>query len=120
MAKRQKSIRDTYFAKSRDTDSSTSDNIISVHSPSTIQAQAWTLWKEQWVLQFKWIDYSASEGKIFCKICREKGGHSVYAKDGSKKFKVSVFTYHSRSNEHQRLAWACTSGEKTMKKTIFT
>jgi hypothetical protein len=40
MAKRQKSIRDTYFAKSRDTNSSTSDNIISVHSPSTIQAHA--------------------------------------------------------------------------------
>jgi hypothetical protein len=37
-----------------------------------------------------------------------------------KNFQVSVFTDHYRSNEHQRLAWACTSGEKTMEKTIFT
>ena len=40
MAKKQKSIRDAYFAKSRDTDSSTSDNNIFVHSPRA-------LWKEQ-------------------------------------------------------------------------
>jgi hypothetical protein len=40
-------------------------------------------------------------------------------KTDQKKFKISVFTYHSRSNEHQRLAWASTSGEKTMEKTIF-
>ena len=33
--------------------------------------------------------------------------------------KVSAFTDHSRSNEHQRLAWASTSGKKTMEKTIF-
>ena len=120
MTKRQKSIRDAYFTKSRDTDSSTSDNIISVHSPNTNQAQARALWKEQWALQFKWIDYSVFEGKIFCKICREKGGRSVYANDGSKNFKISAFTNHSRSNEHQRLAWACTSGEKTTEKIIFT
>ena len=116
MAKRQKSIQDANFTKSRDIDSSTSDNIVSVHSPSTTQAQ----WKEQWALQFKWIDYFASEGKIFCKICRKKGGRTVYAKDGSKNFKVSAFTDHSRSNEHQRLAWASTNGEKTMEKTILT
>ena len=65
MTKRQKSIRDAYFAKSRDTDSSTSDNIISVHSPSTNQAQVQALWKEQWALQFKWIDYSAF---VLCRI----------------------------------------------------
>jgi hypothetical protein len=90
MAKRQKSIRDAHFAKSCDTDSSTSENNISVQSPTTNRV-----------------------------ICREKGGRSVYAKDGSKNFKISAFTGHSRSNEHQRLAWASTSGEKTMEKAIF-
>jgi hypothetical protein len=48
-----------------------------------------------------------------------KGGRSIYARDGSKNFKVSAFTDHSRSNEHQRLTWACTIGDKTMEKTIF-
>ena len=43
MAKRQKSIRDAYFAKSCDTDCSTSENNISIHSPNTDRA----LWKEQ-------------------------------------------------------------------------
>jgi hypothetical protein len=53
MANRQKSIRDTYFTKSRDTNFSINDNIISVHSPTTAQAHARALWKEQWALQFK-------------------------------------------------------------------
>ena len=43
----------------------------------------------------------------------------VYAKDGSNFFKGNTFTDHSRSNEHQWLAWASISGEKTMEKTIF-
>ena len=124
MAKRQKLIRDFYFAKTRETDSSTNDNIIFIHSPATKQIApsqvelAQTLWKEQWATQFQWLDYSASEGKLFCKICREKGGRSVYTKDGSKIFKVGAFTDHYRSNKHQRLAWASTSGEKTMEKII--
>jgi hypothetical protein len=37
MAKRQKSIWDAYFAMSHNTDYSTSDNIIFVHSPNTTQ-----------------------------------------------------------------------------------
>ena len=77
-----------------------------------------TLWNEQWASQFQWLGYFTSEGKIFCKICRKKRGRSVYANDGSKNFKVSAFTDHSRSNEHHGLIWACTSKEKIMKKTI--
>lgn len=77
-----------------------------------------TLWKEQWASQCQWLHYSTSEGKVFYKIYREKRGRSVYAKDGSKNFKVRTFTNHSRSNIHHMFVWACTSGEKTMRKTI--
>ena len=38
-----------------------------------------------------------------------------YANDGSKNFKVSVFTDHYSSNEHHRLVWVCITREKTMK-----
>jgi hypothetical protein len=121
MAKRQKSICDSYFGLSRETSSSTNDNIISVQSseakeatPSQVEL-ARTLWKEQWASQFQRLDYSASEGIVFCK---EKEGRLVYIKDGSKNFKINAFTDHSRSNEHHRLAWACTSGEKIIKKKI--
>ena len=103
MAKRHKLIRDSYFGISCETNSSdnlssTIDNTRSVESLGTNQAGlsqvelSRTIWKEQWVNQFPWVDYYASKGKIFYKICRENEGRWVYAKDGSKKFKVGVFT----------------------------
>lgn len=100
--------------------------IISVHSTDINQTTlskvelAQTLWNKQWAIQFQWLDYSTSEGKIFYKICKEKGGRSVYANVRSKNFKVSVFTDHSRSNEHHKLAWTYIVGENTMAKIIFT
>ena len=57
--------------------------------------------------------------KFFCEIYRKKWGCSVYASDGSKKFKMSAFTDHYRWNEHHMLVWACTNREKTINRAIF-
>ena len=132
MAKRQKSLREHYFAKSRELDStdmpsSTCGSSKSANSPQSCtdppppsQAElAQGLWREQWTTQFEWLQLSAEVGKVFCKTCKEKGGRSVYAKEGSKNFKVSAFLDHARSNEHRRLSWASSSGEKTMERAIL-
>ena len=107
MAKRQKSLQNHYFAKSRDLDyidfsSSSSEGSRSpnkathgVDHPPLFQAEfTRELWNELWVVQFQWLEFSAELGKVFCKVCREKGGRSVYAKEGSKNFKVSAFLDH--------------------------
>ena len=133
MAKRQKSLRDHYFAKSRDPDyidlsSSGSEGSRSHdkptpgmdHPPPSQSELAKELWKESWAVQFQWLEFSAELGKVFCKVCREKGGRSVYAKEGSKNFKVSAFLNHGRSNEHRRLCWASSTEEKMMRKEILT
>lgn len=131
MAKRQKSLKDHYFAKSKevecieilssDSENSfleTGDSSVPCNPPSEIEIVA-SQWKEQWEIQFPWIYFCAKVGKVFCKVCREKGGRSAYAKDGAKNLKVSAFQDHARFGEHRRLAWALQSGEKVMEKAIL-
>ena len=77
------------------------------------------LWKEAWSTQFDWLHFAADSGRLFCTVCKEKGGRSVYAKEGSKNFKVSAFMDHARSNEHHRLAWAINSSVKTMERAVL-
>jgi len=76
------------------------------------------IWKDQWYSQFDWIDFSVDLDRVFCKVCKEKGGHSVFAKEGSKNLKVSVFQDHGSSNEHKKLSWALQSSGRTMAKAI--
>jgi hypothetical protein len=131
MAKRQKSLRDHYFAKSREVECieilssgsensspKTGDSSVPCNPPSEIEIAA-SQWKEQWGIQFPWIYFCAKVGKVFCKVCREKGRRSTYAKDGAKNLKVSSFQDHARSGEHRRLAWVLQSGEKVMEKAIL-
>ena len=58
-------------------------------------------------------------GELYYKACMEKGGWSVYAKEGSRNFKVSAFLDHTRSNERRQLSWASHNGGKTMEKAIL-
>ena len=53
-----------------------------------------------------------------CKICKEKGGHSVYAKEGSENLKISAFHDHTCSSEHKNFCWALQSGGKVLEKAI--
>ena len=53
-----------------------------------------------------------------CKICKEKGGRSVYTKEGSKNLKVSAFHDHACSSEHKKLCWALQSSGKLLEKAI--
>lgn len=133
MAKRQKSLRDHYFAQSRETDiieilSSGSENESTRETvasgvdrpPPTDVELACSLWKEHWSSQFQWLYFDANIGRVFCRVCKDKGGRSSYARDGSKNLKVSAFVDHGRSNEHKRLAWALNSGGKVMEKAILS
>lgn len=75
-------------------------------------------WKDSWYLDYDWLEFNATIGRVFCKICREKGGRSVFAKTGSVNIKVSAFKDHGRSDEHKSFVWAMQSGEKVMVKAI--
>ena len=57
-------------------------------------------------------------GRVFCKVCIERGGRSVYANDGSKNLKLSAIDDHGWSNEHQKLYWALQSGGRVLEKVI--
>ena len=46
------------------------------------------------------IFFCVKVGKVFCKVCREKGGRSAYAKNGTKNLKVNSFQDHAQSGEH--------------------
>ena len=132
MAKRQKSLMNHYFRRSCEVDevdlnSSGEESTRSAETPPDVgedlcpplQAEiAQGLWKESWSVQFSWLQLNSELGKVFCRICKDSGGRSVYAREGSKNFKVSAFLDHARSNEHRRLAWANNSGVKTMERVI--
>lgn len=134
MAKRQKSLRDHYFAKSREveivdvlsSDDSCPESLASavdggnVDAPPSEAEIISSQWKDQWCVQFDWLQFDPSIGRVFCRICKDKGGRSSYAKDGARNLKVSAFQDHARSNEHRRLAWALQSGGKVMQKAIVS
>jgi len=77
------------------------------------------LWKDAWYTQFDWIEFNSTLGKVICKTCKEKGGKSVFAKQGLVNIKVSAFQDHARFDEHRRLTWATQSGKKIMEKVII-
>ena len=52
------------------------------------------------------------------KICKEKDGRSVYAKEGSKNLKVNAFHDDACSSEHKKLCWTLQSGGKVLEKAI--
>lgn len=46
---------------------------------------------------------------MFCKVCKKRGGHYVYVKEGSKNLEVSAF---------QKNCWALQSGDRVLEKVI--
>ena len=75
-------------------------------------------WKNVWYTQFDWIDFDAQMGRVFCKVCRQKGGRSTFATVGSIKIRISAFQDDGKSAEHERLTWAMQKCERTMEKGI--
>ena len=121
MAKRQRSLKEHFLSTPRNIDvddlTSTTCTLEDLPLPSPTQ-NAQDIWKDQWYSQFDWLHFSPDSGRVCCKICKEKGGRSVYAKEGSKNLKVSAFHDHACSSEHKKLCWALQSGGKVLEKAI--
>ena len=75
-------------------------------------------WKNAWYTKFDWIEFDSTTGRVFCKVCRQKGGTSTFATVDSINIRISAFQDHGKSAEHGRLTWAMQKGERTMEKGI--
>ena len=109
MAKRQRSLKEHFLTTPRniDIDDLASETCALDDLPSPSQAQSVQgIWKDKWYSQFDWLDFSPDLGRVFCKVCKEKGRRSIYAKERSKNLKVSAFHDHACSSEHKKLCWA--------------
>ena len=51
-------------------------------------------WKTSWYNDFKWIEFNSNEGRLFCKLCRDKQAKNVFANAGSVNIKVYAFVEH--------------------------
>jgi hypothetical protein len=106
MAKRQRFLSQHFLATTRNInicDLASGTYILDdLYSSSQIQS-AQGIWKDHWYNQFDWLDFSFDLGRMFCKVCKERGGRSVYAKEGSKNLKISAFDDHGCFNEHKKL-----------------
>ena len=120
-AKRQRTMRDMFLSERQ------SDVVVNVMGPSQSDSSypkqsdvdvAKLTWRDAWYGQFNWIEYNSELGKVFCKLCKEKGAKNVYGNVGSVNIKVSAFQDHQNSKEHKRLSWATQQGEKIMEKHI--
>jgi len=88
--------------RSRDIDivnleSSTSKTHPHLSSPSQAEIPQ-PIWKDQWYSQFDWLDFSTDLGRVFYKVCKDKGERLVYTREGFKYLKVSTFQDHGCSN----------------------
>ena len=88
-------------------------------SPPSSQAQSTHgIWNDQWYSQFNWLDFSSDLERMFCKVCKQRGGRFVYVKEGSKNLKVSVFHDRGYSSEHKKLCWTLQSSGKVLEMAI--
>jgi hypothetical protein len=75
-------------------------------------------WKDAWYTKFDWIDFDSQTCRIFCKVCRQKGGRSAFVTVGSINIRISAFQDHGKNAEDGRLTWAMQKSERTMEKCI--
>jgi hypothetical protein len=62
------------------------------------------------------VEISRKEIKMFCKICKERGGKYAFAIEGSENISISTLQHHAKSVEHKKLSWAKNGGRKLTKK----
>jgi hypothetical protein len=106
MAKRQRLLSEHFVTTPRNIDMSDVASGTCTMDDFSLSSQAQNaqgVWKDQWYSQFDWLDFSLDSGRVCCKICKEKGGRSVYVKEGLKNLKVSAFYDHACSSEHKKL-----------------
>ena len=123
MAKRQKKLRTMLYRNSQSNDSSvpaggSSTSDCTSRMGLTPLQIAVSQWRDSWCTQFSWIEFNADIGKVFCKICRDRGGRTVFATTGSINIRISAIQDHAKSEEHRRLIWAHQHGERTMERGI--
>ena len=82
MAKRQRTMKDM-FSKSVDVTVNVELPTHKVSSTSNCERQlnriemARLTWKDSWYNDFKWIEFNSDEGRVFCKLCRDKQAKNV-------------------------------------------
>ena len=127
MAKRQRTLQKEYFRSSfqegevAEGSGSSSDGKRGSKGSSILADPvevANKAWKDSYYTDFDWIEFNSNSGRVFCKVCRDKGGRGVFAKAGSVNVKISAFQDHARSEEHKRLSWAFHNGCKKMAEVI--
>jgi hypothetical protein len=78
MAKRQKCLRSMLFKNSVSDDTpltqtSSSSEGCTFRPCLTPLEIAVSQWKDVWYIKFDWIDFDSQTGRVFCKVCRQKG-----------------------------------------------
>ena len=51
-------------------------------------------WKDSWYNDFKWREFNSHEGRILCKLCRDKQAKNAFANVDSINIKVSTIVEH--------------------------
>jgi len=52
-------------------------------------------WKDSYYTYFDWIEFNSNTGRVFCKVCRDKGGKGIFAKADSVNVKISALISRS-------------------------
>ena len=47
-------------------------------------------WKDTWYDLYDWVEFNKESGRLFCRTCREGGGKSIYASEGSTNVQISA------------------------------
>jgi hypothetical protein len=96
MAKRQRCLRSMLFKNSASDDtphpqtSSSSEGCKSCPGLNALEIGV-SQWKDAWYTKFDWIDFDSQTGRVFYKVCRQKGGRSAFATVGSINIRISAF-----------------------------
>jgi hypothetical protein len=79
MAKCQRTMMDMLFRSrgSMEMEVLSSPTSSSTATPPSKKLKADEEWKDAWYELFDWVEFNSELGRIFCKVCKERGGNML-------------------------------------------